>query len=80
VCCYDDSKADKIGEKCTDKHIYANPLESVVCSFLAIGMFFSLESLHFSETEKVFQLDGQMTAASQRYCSQLANLFSAENL
>jgi hypothetical protein len=66
MCCYDDSKANKMGEKCTDKYIYANPLEPKVCSlFLALGVFFSLESLHFSKAEKCFQLQGQMTAVSQ---------------
>jgi hypothetical protein len=82
VCCYDDSKADKTGEMCTDKHIYANPLEPKVCSFLSLGVFFSLESLHFSKAEKFFQLEGHATAASQRYCGQLAELFksNSENL
>jgi hypothetical protein len=75
MCCYDDSKADKTEEKCTDKHIYANPLEPKVCSFLSLGIFFSLESLHFSKAETFFQLEGQTTAASQRYCGQLAKLF-----
>jgi hypothetical protein len=82
VCCYNDSKADKMGEKCMDKYIYANPLEPKVCSFLSLGIFFSLESLHFSKAEKFFQLEEQMTAASQRYCGKLAELFksNAKNL
>ncbi len=68
-------KTDKTGQMCTDKHIYANPLEPTVCPFLALAVFFSLESLHLSESEKFFQLDGQTTAASQRYCGQLSELF-----
>jgi hypothetical protein len=79
VCCYDDTKSDKTGEMCTDKHIYANPLEPIVCPFLALAVFFSLESLHLSETEKFFQFDGQTTAASQRYCGQLSELFKRNN-
>jgi hypothetical protein len=59
------------------KHIYANLLEPKVCSFLALGVLFSPESLHFSKTEKIFQLEGQTTAASQRYCGQLAKLFKS---
>jgi hypothetical protein len=45
-------------------------------------VFFSLESLHLSETEKLFQFDGHTTAASQRYCGQLSELFTgnSENL
>jgi hypothetical protein len=82
VCLYDDTKADQTGQKVTDKHIYANPFEPMVCPFLGLAVFFSLESLHFNETEKFFQLDGQGTAASQRYCGQLAELFkqNAQNL
>ena len=82
MCCYDDSKADQTGEKCTEKHIYANPLEPMVCPFLALAVFFSLESLHLTVTEKLFQFDGQSTSASQRYCGQLAELFkcNGENL
>jgi hypothetical protein len=82
VCRYDDTKSDKTGEKCTDKHIYANPLEPIACPFLALAVFFCLESLHLSETEKFFQFDGQTTAGSQRYCGQLAELFkgNGENL
>jgi hypothetical protein len=35
-----------------------------------------------SKTEKLFQIEGQLTAASQRYCGQLTELFksNAENL
>ena len=82
VCCYDDSKADKTGERCTDKHLYANLSDPTVCLFPALGVFFSLESLHLSKTEKLFQIEGQLTAASQRYCGQLTELFksNAENL
>jgi hypothetical protein len=78
VCCYDDTKLDQTGEKCTDKHIYANPLEPTVC-LLALAVFFSLEFLHLSETEKLFQADGQTTATSQRYCGQLLELFKGNN-
>jgi hypothetical protein len=82
VCCYDASKVGKMGERCMDKHIYANLSEPMVCLFLALAIFFSLQSLHFSETEKLFQVEGQMTAASQGYCGQLTKLFKcdAENL
>jgi hypothetical protein len=79
VCCYDDTKLDQTGEKCTDKHVYANQLEPTVCLFLALAVFFSLESLHLSETKKLFQADGQTTAASQRYCGQLPELFKGNN-
>ena len=79
VCCYDDTKSDKTGEMCTNKHIYANPLEPTVCPFLALAVFFSLESLRLSEMEKFFQFEGHLTAASQRYCGQLTELFKSNN-
>jgi hypothetical protein len=59
VCCYYDTKSGKTGKMCTNKHIYVNPLEPTVCLFLALAVFFSLKSLHLSETKKLFQLDGQ---------------------
>jgi hypothetical protein len=40
---------------------------------------FLLKSLHLSESEKLFQADGQTTAASQRYCGQLSELFKGNN-
>jgi hypothetical protein len=58
VSCYDDTKLDQTGEKCTDKHMYAIPSEPTVCPFLALAVFFSLKSLHLLETEKLFQSDG----------------------
>jgi hypothetical protein len=39
--------------------------------------FLSLKSLHLSKTEKLFQIEGQLTAASQRYCGQLTELFKS---
>ncbi len=62
---------------CTNKHIYANPLEPlpVPCPCCV----FSLESIHLTESEKFFQLDGQTTAASQRYCGELSELFKGND-
>jgi hypothetical protein len=80
VCCYDDTKLlDQTGKKRTDKHIYANPLEPTVCLFLALAVFFLLKSLHLSETKKLLLCDGQTTAASQRYCGPLSELFKGNN-
>jgi hypothetical protein len=80
VCCYDDTKSDQTGKnKCTDKHIYSNLLEPTFCSFIVLAIFFSLESLHLLETEKLFQSDGQTTAASKRYCGQPPELFKGNN-
>jgi hypothetical protein len=42
-------------------------------------VLFSLKSLLLSETEQLFQLDGQTMAASQRYCGQLSELFKGNS-
>lgn len=34
---YDDSKADKAGEKLSEKNVYANPLDWIQCPWLALG-------------------------------------------
>jgi hypothetical protein len=73
---YDKSKADQTGEKVSDKHVYDNPFDPLVSVFLALGVWFCLESARFEETESLFQEDeNEVNAASQRYCSQLTELF-----
>jgi len=73
---YDKSKSDQTGEKVHEKHIYANPFDALVSVYLALGVWLSLESSRFEETELLFQGDENgANAASQRYCSQLCELF-----
>ena len=75
---YDKSKADQTGAKVSDKHVYDNPFDPLVSVFLALGVWFSLESARFEHTESLFQEDdNEENAASQRYCSQLTELFKA---
>ena len=75
---YDKSKADQTGEKVSDKHVYDNPFDPLVSVFLALGVWFSLESTCFEHTESLFQGDdNEDNAASQRYCSELTKLFKA---
>jgi hypothetical protein len=74
---YDKQKADQTGEKLHEKHCYDNPLQPLVSLFLALGVWFCLEAPHFEETEMLFQNDGnEANAASQRYCTQLCELFT----
>lgn len=74
---YDKSKTDQTGEKGHDKHMYANPFDPLVSVFLAMGVWFSLESSHFESTKLLFQDDSnEENAASQRYCTQLSELFT----
>jgi hypothetical protein len=47
---YDKSKADQTGEKVSDKHVYDNPFDPLVSVFLALGVWFCLESAHFEHT------------------------------
>lgn len=76
VCCYDKTKADQAGEKVHDKHMYANPYDPLVCCHLALGVWLSLNSAQFVETENFFNAStNEENAASQRYCSQLVELF-----
>ena len=41
---YDKTKVDQAGEKIKDKHVYANPFNPLVCYFLALGLWFTLEA------------------------------------
>jgi hypothetical protein len=75
---YDKLKADQGGEKVSDKHVYDNPFDPLVLVFLALGGWFSLESARFKHNEYLFQEDeNEENAASQRYCSQLTELFKS---
>jgi hypothetical protein len=76
VCKYDRSKMDQTGEKAHGKHLYANPFDPLVCCYLALGVWFSVEASWFEFTENFFQKDGSKEqSASTRYCTQLAEIF-----
>jgi hypothetical protein len=77
---YDKSKSDQSGEKVSDKHVYDNPFDPLVSVFLALGVWFSLESARFEHTESLFQEDeNKENAASQRCCSQLTEVFKVHH-
>jgi hypothetical protein len=77
ICKYDKSKTDQAGERVSDKNIYANPLDPIVCPHLALGIWLYLESSSFEETENLFlRNDTKDTAASGRYCMQVSEIFS----
>ena len=74
---YDSSKSDQTGEKVNDKNVYANPLDPVVCSHLALAVWFALEDCHFENSELLFQETAdQQTVSSSRYCAQLGALIT----
>ena len=73
---YDKTKADQDGEKIKDKHIYANPFNPLVCPFLALGVWFSLDSKRLSKTTNLFSTDNvTKEAPSNKYTSGLSQLF-----
>lgn len=73
---YDQNKSDQEGAKTTTKHVYANPSNAFICPFLALGIWLSLNSQKFQQTEFLFkQTDKEnKKVASHNYCSQLKAL------
>ena len=73
---YDKNKSDPTGENTKPKHVYANPSNPTICSFLALGIFLSLNATKFSEDEHLFRRskDEKERVASTNYCSQLKEL------
>jgi hypothetical protein len=76
ICKYDNSKTDQAGERVSDKNIYANPLDPIVCPHLALGIWFYLEASSFEESENLFlRNERKDTAASGCYCTQVSEIF-----
>jgi hypothetical protein len=73
---YDKTKADQTGEKCTPKHLYANPFDPFVCVFLSLGLWFCLESASFEHTTSLFKRRGDEKEgnAAKRYWTALSCL------
>ena len=72
---FDETKADKTGEFVQEKNCYANPLNGYLCYFLALACWISLNAERLEATEHLFIIAGsQFGSASQRYCTQLAEL------
>ena len=55
------------GEKVSNKHVYGNPFDPLVSVLLALGFWFSLESVCFEHSESFFQEEenNDADAASQ---------------
>ena len=72
---YDDSKADKSGERLSEKNIYANPENFQLCFFTAMGIWVSLEAARLAENERLFLgKNVEEGMASTKYCEQMAGL------
>jgi len=72
---YDETKADKAGEKLSEKNVYANPMDWTMCSWLAFGIYCSLFSGILSESERLFLRKGTKEGtASCKYHEQILGL------
>ena len=74
-CKYDDSKADKEGEKLSVKNIYANPTNFKECWWTAMGIYCALHCEQLSKSERLFLAKGTKEgSAATRYQEQLVGL------
>ena len=73
---YDKTKKDQEGEKCRDKHVYANSSNPLACTFLALGVYFALEEGRFERTQLLFKENHTKDeSASTRYCASWKGIF-----
>ena len=54
ICKYDDSKADKDGEKLSEKNMYSNPENYLLCFWTGLGIWCALNVDNLSGSEKLF--------------------------
>lgn len=74
-CKYDDAKANKDGEKLSEKNIFANPYDYKQCWWTAFGVYCCIESSKLTKDEKLFLNAGaKLGTASSRYQEQLLGL------
>ena len=72
---YDDSKADKAGERLSEKNIYANPLDWTKCLWTALGIWIAMRRDKLVGNERLF-LDKNVKegSAASKYCEQLLTI------
>ena len=74
-CKYDDQKADKSGERLSEKNIYANPFEWTQCWWTGLGIYAALNVRQLAAHERLFLAPGvEEGAASSRYSEQLMSI------
>lgn len=72
---YDDSKADKSGERLSEKNIYANPLDWRMCFWTGFGVWCCLSNQQLLKSERLFiETNVKEGSASTKYCEQLASI------
>ena len=70
-----DSKSDKVGEKCTNKNVYANQIDPSIYFFTALGIYCSYESVSLNTRKKIFlKENAKLGTAAYRFCDSLQNL------
>ena len=78
-CSYDDSKADKDGEKLSEKNIYANPLVYRQCFWTSFAVYCCIHSESLCLYEKLFLKSGSKEgSAGGRYQEQLLGLLKSK--
>jgi hypothetical protein len=72
---YDDSKADKIGERLSEKNIYANPFNWKMCWWTGMGVYCSVFAEALGKHERLFlRPNVKDGAAATKYCEQMLGI------
>lgn len=72
---YDETKADKAGEKLSEKNVYANPLDWTMCTWLALGVYCFVFQGNLVENERLFLKKGTKEGAgSTKFHEQVVGL------
>ena len=75
ICKYDDQKADKTGEKLSEKNIYANPHDWTMCFWTGLRIYVAINCDALASHERLFLRENvKEGSASKRYCEQLLTL------
>ena len=75
ICKCDDQKADKSGDKLSEKNIYANPFEWTMCFWTGLGIYAAVNCDALASHERIFLKENvKEGSASKRYCEQLLTL------
>ena len=73
---YDDSKADKAGERFSEKNLYANPHDWKMCFWTGLGIWCSLhKDILDNQTERLFlHFNVKEGSAAVKFCEQMASV------
>jgi len=80
ICKHDDQKADKTGERLSEKNICVNPFEWTQCFWTGMGICVALNCDALASHEQLFLKEGvKEGAASTRCCEQLITIITTES-